>query len=92
MATKFSADGLKRPAPKAWRNFERGMLLVLIPSVVLILQSWKFENELQSTRLTLIINVGVVAIIKFVGMCLVDTDDNYVSNITPPDSNTTITG
>lgn len=81
MATKISQQGLNRPAPKWWRNFERGMLLVMIPASVLVLQSWEFANELQATRIILIVNVALTALIKFVGMMLVDTEDNYVSNL-----------
>jgi len=81
MATKISQQGLHRPAPRWWRNFERGMLLVMIPAIVLVLQSWEFKDELQATRIILIVNVALTAVIKFVGMMLVDTDDNYVSNL-----------
>jgi len=87
MPTKISAQGATRPAPKWWRNFERGMLLVMIPATVLVLQSWKFDNELKATRLILIINVLLTAVIKFVGMMLVDTEDNYVSNLSQSDQN-----
>ncbi len=87
MPTIISSQGASRPAPRWWRNFERGMLLVMIPSTVLVLQSWKFDNELQATRIILIVNVLFTALIKFVGMLLVDTDDNYVSNLTASDQN-----
>lgn len=82
MATKFSMQGLKRPSPKWWRNIERAFLLVLIPSAVMMIQSWKFDDELQAARLTVLISVGLTAIIKAIGMTMVDTDDNYVSNLT----------
>lgn len=81
MATKISAAGATRPAPKWWRNLERGLLLVMIPAIVLTLQSWQFANELQATRIILIVNVVLTALIKFIGMMLVDTEDNYVSNL-----------
>jgi hypothetical protein len=82
MGTKVSLSaGLNRPAPKAWRNFERGMLLLIIPAVTVILQSWGFQDEKLALKLNLLINTGVVAIIKFVGMCLVDDQDAYVSNL-----------
>lgn len=87
MATIISSQGATRPAPKWWRNFERGMLLVMIPAVVLVLQSWKFNDELQATRIILLVNVVLTAVIKFIGMMLVDTEDNYVSNLTPTDQN-----
>ena len=86
MATIISSQGASRPAPKWWRNFERGMLLVMIPATVLVLQSWKFNDELQATRIILIVNVAMTALIKFIGMMLVDTDDNYVSNLKLDDS------
>lgn len=81
MATRISASGATRPAPKWWRSLERGLLLVLIPAAVLVLQSWGFKDELQATRIILIVNVALVAVVKFVGMMLVDTEDNYVSNL-----------
>ena len=81
MATQFSSKGSSRPAPGWWRNLERGLLMVIIPAAVAIIGTWGFKNELQATRLTLIVNVALVAVIKFIGMMLVDTDDNYVSNL-----------
>lgn len=81
MPTKVSAVGASRPAPRWWRNLERGLLMVIIPAAVAIIGTWGFKNELQATRLTLIVNVALVAVIKFIGMMLVDTDDNYVSNL-----------
>jgi hypothetical protein len=82
MATKISMQGLQRPSPRWWRNVERAFLLVLIPSAVMMIQSWKFDDELQAARLTVLISVGLTAIIKAIGMLLVDTEDNYVSNLT----------
>jgi hypothetical protein len=82
MATKVSLSaGLKRPAPKPWRIFERGMLLMIIPAVTLIIQSWGFADEKLALKLNLLINTGLVALIKFIGMCLVDDQDAYVSNL-----------
>lgn len=83
MATKLSVSGLKRPAPKGWRNIERAMLLVLIPAAVMMIQSWEFKDELLAARLTVLISVGLTALIKAIGMFLIDTEDNYVSNLTP---------
>lgn len=87
MATQFSSKGSSRPAPGWWRNLERGLLMVIIPAAVAIIGTWGFKNELQATRLTLIVNVALVAVIKFIGMMLVDTEDNYVSNLTSADQN-----
>lgn len=85
MPTKFSTAGLSRPAPKGWRNLERGLLMVLIPAIVAVISSWKFDNEVFALRLTLIINILLVAVIKFIGMMLMDTEDNYVSNLSETD-------
>lgn len=81
MATVVSATGATRPAPKWWRNLERGLLLILIPAATVILQSWGFDNEMLSLKINLIVNTGLTAIIKFIGMMLVDTEDNYLSNL-----------
>lgn len=85
MATQFSPKGMSRPAPVWWRNLERGLLMILIPAAIAVVSTWGFENELYVTRLTLIINVALVAVIKFIGMMLVDTEDNYVSNLSQTD-------
>jgi hypothetical protein len=87
MATKISQQGLNRPAPKWWRNLERGLLLMLIPAATVIIQSWKFSDEITALKLNLIINTGLTAIVKFIGMMLVDTDDNYVSNLPQEEQN-----
>lgn len=81
MATKVSVEGLGRPAPRWWRNLERGLLLIVIPAVTVIIQTWGFSDQMLATKLNLIINTGLVALIKFIGMMLVDTEDNYVSNL-----------
>jgi hypothetical protein len=81
MATKISQQGLNRPAPKWWRNLERGLLLALIPAATVIIQSWQFADEVTALKLNLIINTGLTALVKFIGMMLVDTEDNYVSNL-----------
>jgi hypothetical protein len=87
MATKISQQGLNRPAPKWWRNLERGLLLLLIPAATAIIQSWKFADEITALKLNLIINTGLTAVIKFIGMMLVDTEDNYVSNLPQEEQN-----
>lgn len=87
MATIISSQGAKRPAPRWWRNLERGLLIVLIPSLTLIIQSWGFPDEKLTLRINLIVNTGLVAVIKFIGMMLVDPDDNYVSNLPVEEQN-----
>lgn len=81
MATVISSQGASRPAPRWWRNLERGMLLIMIPAATVIIQSWDFSDETLTLKINLIVNTGLAAIIKFVGMMLVDTEDNYVSNL-----------
>jgi hypothetical protein len=81
MPTIISSQGTKRPAPRWWRNLERGLLLMLIPAATVIIQSWGFADENLSLKINLVVNTGLTAIIKFVGMMLIDTDDNYVSNL-----------
>lgn len=80
MATVISSQGASRPAPKWWRNLERGLLLVLVPSATAIIQG-VYGNDPLAIKLNLYINTGLVAIVKFIGMMLVDTEDNYVSNL-----------
>src|ERR1044072_3770523 len=87
MPTKISAQGATRPSPKWWRNLERGMLLMLIPAATVIIQSWGFTDEALALKINLIVNTGLTAVIKFVGMMLVDTEDNYVSNLSQSDQN-----
>ena len=81
MATIISSQGASRPAPKWWRSLERGLLLILIPAATVIIQSWGFPDEKLTLKINLIVNTGLVAVIKFIGMMLVDTEDNYVSNL-----------
>jgi hypothetical protein len=81
MATKFSTEGLNRPAPSWWRNLERGLLLIVIPALTVIIQSWEFTDEKLALKLNLFINTGLVALIKFISMMLVDTENNYISNM-----------
>jgi hypothetical protein len=84
MATIISSQGASRPAPRWWRNLERGLLLILIPAATAIIQGATHSSTL-ALQLNLYINTGLVAIIKFIGMMLVDTEDNYVSNLTERD-------
>lgn len=87
MATKISQQGLHRPAPRWWRNLERGLLLILIPAATVIIQSWDFADENTKLKWNLGINTGLTALVKFIGMMLVDTEDNYVSNLPEEEQN-----
>lgn len=54
---------------------------MLIPAATVIIQSWGFKDENLALKINLIVNTGLTAVIKFIGMMLVDPDDNYVSNL-----------
>jgi hypothetical protein len=86
MPTVISSQGASRPAPKWWRNLERGLLLVLIPAATAIIQGTA-GDDIVALKLNLYINTGLVAIVKFIGMMLVDTEDNYVSNLPQHEQN-----
>lgn len=66
----ISKDNFNRPAPRAWRKFEDGMLMILIPAIVSMVMAWGFEDEALANKITLLINVGLVALIKFTGKFL----------------------
>lgn len=85
MATKFSTQGATRPAPRWWRVLERIMFLVVIPGATYVIQTWGFSDEKLTLRLNLLINTVLAGIIKAIGMALIDTDDNYVSNLSDMD-------
>ena len=71
----FSPDNTNRPAPKWWRKLEDGLLMILIPASVAILMGWDFKDEAFATKLTLIINTGFVALIKFIGKMLANGEE-----------------
>jgi len=85
MATQFSSQGTKRPAPRWWRTTERIIVLAFIPAATMVIQSWGFEDEKLTLRLNLLIVVVLGALVKGIGMALIDTDDNYVSNLSDRD-------
>lgn len=87
MSTRISAAGGVRPAPRWWRTFERGMIMIMIPATVACIQGWGFGNDIIVTRATLLVSVFGAALIKFIGMILVDPEDNYVSNLAQSDQN-----
>ncbi len=70
-----SIDNANKPAPRWWRKLENGLLMLLIPSAVGIIQGIKFDNEALATKLTLFINVGLVAIIKFITVMLANGEE-----------------
>lgn len=71
----FSVNNASKPAPKWWRKLENGLLLILIPAAVAIIQGFHFDDELFAARLMLYINIGLVAIIKFIGVMLANGED-----------------
>lgn len=80
MGATFNSGNVGKPAPKWWRKLENGLLMVLIPAAVAMLMGWGFQNPSKADRAILLINTGLVALIKFIGMMLADGDD-YVSNL-----------
>lgn len=88
-ATTFKADNASRPAPKWWRKLEDGLLMILIPATVAVLLGWGFKDEALLTKITLLINVGLVALIKFIGKMLANGED-YVSTENKSANNATV--
>lgn len=80
MGATFNAGNTGKPAPKWWRKLENGLLMILIPSTVAILMGWGFKDPSKADRVILMINTGLVALIKFVGLMLANGDD-YLSNM-----------
>lgn len=75
MATTFSKSNTSKPAPKWWRKLENGLLMVLIPAIVAILMGWGFKDEAFANKLILLINTGIVALVKFIGMMLANGEE-----------------
>lgn len=65
--TTFDVQNVGKPAPKWWRKLENGLLSILIPAIVLTLLGLGYDSN---SKLILVINVLLVAIIKFVGYML----------------------
>mgnify|MGYP003491494432 FL=1 len=80
MGATFNSGNVGKPAPKWWRKLENGILMIVIPSTVGILMGWGFKDEAFANKLILLINTGLVALVKFIGMMLANGDD-YVSNL-----------
>lgn len=73
--TTVKLSNAQKPAPRWWRKLERAMLIAFIPAAVTIIQGFQFEDELFATRLMLYVNIGLVAIIKGVGMILANGEE-----------------
>ncbi len=67
-------NNFSKPAPRWWRNMEDGLLMLLIPAAVAIVMGWGFKDEAFVTKLTLLINVGLVALVKFIGKLMNSTE------------------
>ena len=74
----FKKSNVNRPAPHWWRKLENGLLMILIPAVVAMLMGWGFDDESKANRVILLINTGLVALIKFVGVMLANGEE-YVT-------------
>lgn len=75
----FSKENIDKPAPKWWRKLEDGLLMILIPAIVAVIMGWGFKDEAFATKLTLIINTLLVAIIKFTGKMLANGEEYSAS-------------
>lgn len=74
----LSVNNAGKPAPKWWRKLENGLLMLLIPATVAVLMGWGFKDEAFVTKLTLLINTGLVALVKFIGTMLANGEE-YVT-------------
>lgn len=63
---KINKSSLQKPAPKWWRKLENGLLIILIPAAVTIIMG-SVSDPNRAAKLTLYINIGFVALIKFIG-------------------------
>lgn len=75
MPTTFTAKNRHKPAPKQWRKFENGMLMILIPAATLMIQGWGFKDQALATKLNLFVSTGLVALIKFIGVMIANGED-----------------
>ena len=73
MATKFGLDQTSSPAPLWWRRFERAYIIVLIPGLVVLVQSlgdyrnWEPELKELVTQVLLFSTAAVKAFGMFMG-------------------------
>ena len=82
MPTQFGTDSIGKPPPKWWRRFERAMLIVFIPTANLMIMNWQFQNQVLVLKLQLIINTGLVALIKGTGMMISNGEEYSSTDIT----------
>jgi hypothetical protein len=75
--TTFDVQNVGKPAPKWWRKLENGLLSILIPAIVLTLLGLGYDSN---SKLILVINVLLVAVIKFVGYMLANGEVYALSN------------
>lgn len=78
--TTFDVQNVGKPAPKWWRKLENGLLSILIPAIVLTLLGLGYDSN---SKLILVINVLLVAIIKFVGYMLAN-GEVYATSVDKP--------
>jgi hypothetical protein len=69
----------KKPAPKWYRKLEEALLIIIIPSAVIMIQGWGFEDEAFVNKLIIIFNVALVALVKAIGVLLAN-GENYQKN------------
>ncbi len=82
----LSTSNTNKPAPRWWRKLEDGLLMIMIPATVGIIMGWDFADDAFANKLTLIINTGLVALIKFIGKLLANGEE-YVAVDKNPETN-----
>lgn len=68
--TTVNPENYNKPAPKWWRKLEDVLLVILIPAIVAIVVGWGFSDEKFVAKILLLINTGLVALIKAIGFML----------------------
>ena len=69
----------KRPAPRFWRKFENGYIMVLAPAIIAASQSWGLSDK-YANRATIGVTVSM-ALVKFIGY-LIANGEEYVKTTT----------
>lgn len=78
MAVKIST---KDPAPKWWRKFENGYIMVLVPSMITAVQTWGLSDKVANRAMILITISAAIA--KFIGF-LIANGETYQQSYTAP--------
>jgi len=79
-------ENMSNPAPSWWRKLENGLLVIIIPSALLIIEGWDLNEEI-SNKAMLIISVGLTAVVKFIGMMLRGAEVYSAKTVNPDKEN-----